>query len=170
MRAYRGVVWRHVPVGAEPLHLGWILKGARGRWNSRRPRLPCIYTALTPEGAIAEYERHVAAYGAPRRRDLVSLRVAVGPVLDLTSRFVRRRFGIGLDAVVGDAAADLAACRTLARRHVLHGDHRAILAPSAALDGAVNLMIFVASTSGIQELADGADRVTIAPGVRWPGA
>jgi hypothetical protein len=131
--------------------------------------LPCIYTALTPEGAIAEYEKHVAAYGAPLRRDLVSLRVAVGPVLDLTSRFVRRRSGIRLDALVGDDADDLARCRALARRQVLDGPFRALLAPSAALDGAVNLMIYVASTSGIRDLADGPDRATIAPGFRWPG-
>ena len=178
MRRFRGLVWRHVPVGAEPLHLGWILKGARGRWNTRRPRLPCIYTALTPEGAIAEYEKQVAAFGGPPRRDLVSLRVSVGPVLDLTSRFVRRRFGIRLDAIVGDActersergADDLAQCRTLARRQVLDGPYHAILAPSAALADAVNLMIYVASTSGIRELADGPDRVTIVPGFRWPGA
>ena len=73
MTRFRGLVWRHVPPGAEPLHLGWILNATRGRWNTRRPRLPCIYTALTAEGAVAEYERHVALFGLWGERDLVSI-------------------------------------------------------------------------------------------------
>lgn len=64
MRRFQGLVWRHVPVGAEPPHLGWILKAARGRWNSRRPRLPCLYAALTPQGAVAEFEKHLATSSA----------------------------------------------------------------------------------------------------------
>lgn len=168
MRVHAGLVWRHIPVGKEPLHLGWILKGARGRWNTKRPRLPCLYTSLTPQGAIAEFEKHLREYAAPRRRDLVSLYVKVGPVLNLTSALVRRRVGISLDAILGDDAGGTAACRAIAREHVLDGSYRAILAPSASLDGAVNLMIYVASTSGIQEIADGPDRVTITPGFRWP--
>ena len=77
MTRFRGLVWRPrtlVPVGAEPLHLGWILKAARGRWNTRRPRMPCLYTALTPGSAIAELDKHAALFGGPARRDLVSLR------------------------------------------------------------------------------------------------
>lgn len=168
MRVHAGLVWRHIPVGREPLHLGWILKGARGRWNTRRPRLPCLYTSLTPQGAIAEFEKHVREYAAPRRRDLVSLYVKVGPVLNLTSALVRRRVGISLAAIVGDDARDRTACRAIAIQHVLKGPYRAILAPSASLAGAVNLMIYVASTRGIQEIADGPDRITITPGFRFP--
>ena len=168
MSFFAGLVWRHIPVGKEPLHLGWILRSARGRWNSRRPRLPCLYTSLTPWGAVAEFEKHVAEYAAPRRRDLVSLRVKVGPVLDLTSRLVRRRIGVSRETIVSATARDQALCRAIARRYILEGSHRAILAPSASLEGEANLMIYVASTSGIQELADGPDRVTITPGFRWP--
>lgn len=123
MTRYRGLVWRHVPVGAEPLHLGYILKATRGRWNTRRPRLPCLYTALTPEGAIAELDKHAAAVAA--------------------------------------------FCRALARREVLHGRYDAILAPSAALRGSVNLMIYTVRTGHIHELANGPDRVTVTPGYRW---
>lgn len=169
MRVYSGVVWRHVPVGAAPLHLGWILKGARGRWNTRRPRLPCVYTSLTPQGAIAEFEKHIAEYTGPRRRDLVSLHVKVGPVLNLTSWLVRKRVGIGLETMESDAPVDLARCRSVARENILHGRYRAILAPSAPSPGAVNLMIYVRSTGGIQELYEGPDRVTITTGFRWPG-
>lgn len=165
MTPFRGRVWRHVPVGAEPLHLGWILKATRGRWNTRRPRLPCLYTSLTPEGAVAEFEKHLAEYGAPRRRDLVSIDVGVGPVLDLTSSRILRRLGLDPAALTGDGPGDLAACRAIARGHVLHGPYRAILAPSASLPGAANLMIYVESTNGIQDLSNGPDRVTITPGV-----
>lgn len=169
MKQFRGRVWRHVPVGAGPLHLGWILKGARGRWNTRRPRLPCLYTALTPQGAIAEFEKHVAEYRWPRERTLVSLDVSVGPVLNLTSPLVRMRVGVRLETLVGDAPTDLVSCRAIAREHVLDGPYRAILAPAAALKGGTNLMIYVVSTNGIQSLADGPDRVQITPGFQWPG-
>jgi RES domain-containing protein len=170
VRRFAGLVWRHVPVGAEPLHLGWILKAARGRWNSRRPRLPCVYTALTPQGAVAEFEKHVAAYGAPgRRRDLVSLRVSVGPVLDLTRSRVVRALDVDPAVLTGDRPSDLAACREVARWAVFDRDYRAILAPSAALAGGVNLMIYLESTRRLA-LANGPDRVTFGAGYRWPEA
>ena len=147
MTRFRGLVWRHVPVGAEPLHLGWILKAARGRWNTRRPRLPCMYTALTPQGAIAELDKHAAEFaGARRRRDLVSVRVRVDGVLDLTSRWTRARLGVSLSTLTGDEPSDVAACRALAVREVLHGRYGAVLAPSAAPDGDVNLMLYVERT------------------------
>lgn len=163
MTRFRGRVWRHVPVGAEPLHLGWILRAARGRWNLRRPRLPCLYTSLTPEGAVAEFRKQIAEYGAPIRRDLVSVDVAVGPVLDLTRPRVLARLGVDPGVLTGDRPGDLVACRELARRNVLHGPYRAILSPSASLAGAANLMVYIESTNGIQELMNGPDRVPIAP-------
>ena len=85
MHHFRGTVWRHIPAGAHPLHVGRILQ-ALGRWN--RPGVfGCLYTALTIEGARAEYEKHFGAVGtAPdtrARREIVSINVEVGPVLDL---------------------------------------------------------------------------------------
>jgi RES domain-containing protein len=168
VRRFQGLVWRHVPVGAEPLHLGWILKGARGRWNTRRPRFPCLYTSLTPRGAIAEFEKHLAAYGGRRTRDLVSLQVSVGPVLDLTRPQTLRTFGLAPATLMGDHPRDLAACRSIARDRVLHGPYRAILAPSASSEGAVNLMIYLLDVHQIQELSNGPDRITIMPGFQWP--
>lgn len=171
MTRFRGLVWRHVPVGAEPLHLGWILKAARGRWNTRRPRLPCLYTALTPEGAIAELDKHATLFGGPARRDLVSIHVAVDGVLDVTHARTRARYGVDLATLTGDAPADLTACRALARRAVLGrdagGSYGAILTPSAALPGGVNLIVYVEHTAHLRTLANGPDRVTIAPGVAW---
>ncbi|CAN5443508.1 hypothetical protein BH24GEM3_BH24GEM3_08620 [soil metagenome] len=168
MTRFRGLVWRHVPVGAVPLHLGWILKASRGRWNSQRPRLPCLSTSLVPEGAVAEFEKHLAEYRAPRRRDLVSIQVSVGPVLNLTSPRNLRRLGIDPNVLTGDRPSDLVACRAIAREHVLHGSYRAILAPSAALQSAIDLMIYIERTHGIAELHDGPDRITVLPGYRGP--
>ena len=100
--------------------------------------MPCICTALTPEGAIAELDKHADQFaGRRRRRDLVSLRVDVGDVLDLTSARVRARLRVPAGALTGDEPSDLALCRTLAQRQVLHGSYGAILAPSAALTGGV---------------------------------
>lgn len=168
MTRFRGLVWRHVPPGAEPLHLGWILNATRGRWNTRRPRLPCIYTALTPEGAVAEYERHVALFGLRGERDLVSIRLDVDDVLDLTSELQRRRCRIPLHAIAGDEPRDLAACRRLAVRAVFRDGYGAILAPSAALPEGVNLMVYELRTDHIRTLLNGPDRTRIVPGRGWP--
>ena len=164
MRRFAGRVWRHVPVGAEPLHLGWILRAGRGRWNSRRPRLPCLYTSLTAAGATAEFEKHHATYGAPRRRDLVSVEVDVGPVLDLTDRRILRAAGIDPEVLTGDRPWELAACRAIAGHFVLGEGYGAILAPSAARTGESNLMIYLRTTAGIRHLGNGPDRLTITPG------
>ena len=74
-----------------------------------------------------------------------------------------------LASVTGDSAKDLAFCRTLAQQHVLRGEYGAILAPSAALPGGVNLMIYNLRTDHIRELSNGPDRVTITPGYNWLG-
>ncbi len=58
----RRLVWRHIPGGSEPLHLGWI-QLARGRWNTQRLRLACLYTALTQTGTLAEYRKHFLSSG-----------------------------------------------------------------------------------------------------------
>lgn len=168
MRNFEGRVWRHIPVGAVPLHLGWILRAGRGRWNTQRPRLPCLYTSLRPQGAIGEYQKHLAEYGHPKRRDLVSLDVSVRPVLDLTSARIRQRLGVSLDTLTGDTSADLIRCRRIAREAVLRDEYCAILAPSASIRGDVNLMIYIESTRGIRSMMDGPDRITIDPAFRWP--
>ena len=51
-------------------------------------------------------------------------------------------------------------------RAIIDDDHRAILAPSAALPGGTNLMIYIESRAGRLELANGPDRITITPEFR----
>lgn len=132
--------------------------------------MPCVYTALTPEGAIAELDKHAAEFaGRSRRRDLVSLRVDVTDILDLTGARTRVRLGVPAGALTGDGDDDLVFCRALARREVLRGAYGAILAPSAALPGGVNLMIYTLRTNHIRELTNGTDRVAITAGYNWTG-
>ena len=113
---FRGVVWRHVPRGAHPLHVGFILK-ASGRWN-RQGRYGCLYTSLSREGALAEYRKYLiraALPGSPHPRDLVSIEVRrVEPVLDLTVEEEQTRLGVSLDTLIGDEPEDLDVCLNLA--------------------------------------------------------
>jgi RES domain-containing protein len=109
------LVWRHVPAGAEPLHFGWMQR-ARGRWNTQRPRLTCLYTAHSADGALAEFEKLAAETVFARApRDLVSIRVTVQPVLDLTEPVVQMLFGITPAQMAGSDSTDLAACRRAAQ-------------------------------------------------------
>lgn len=137
-------VWRIVPAGAFALHVGYILK-SRGRWN-REGVYGCLYTALSEDGALAEAAKYLKRAGvAPKYsppRDLVSLRVRVDNVLDLTSASVRRKLGVSLASLTGDDDADLETCRSLvdlARQQ----EHCGILSPSAALAGSTNLNIYI---------------------------
>lgn len=160
----KGTVWRHVPAGAEPLHLGWMQQ-ARGRWNTQRPRLTCLYTALTQDAALAEFRKHFLRSGLkPHQvnpRDLVSVRVDVDPVLNLTQAAVRITYGIHDEGeLTGDSARHLARCRALARQAVRAG-FRAIRAPSAALRGAHVLLLYPESVAGRCRVHNGSDRLAI---------
>jgi RES domain-containing protein len=151
------LVWRHVPAGAEPLHLGWMQR-ARGRWNTQRPRLTCLYTAYSAEGALAEFEKlAVDTVFARAPRDLVSIRVTVEPVVDLTEAVVQALFDITLTQMAGSDSTDLAACRRAAQTALASG-YRAIRAPSAAAPGERNLMIYPESAAGRLVLENGPDR------------
>jgi len=155
----RREVWRHVPRGAEPLHAGWM-QMARGRWNTQRPRIACLYTAYTAFGALGEYDKLAASEVgyASRPRDLVSIRVDVEPVLDLLDAAVRERYAVTTaELMVGRYTA----CHRLVRQAVLREGFRAIRAPSAAVPGETNLMIYPESQHGRLRYADGASRVAI---------
>jgi RES domain-containing protein len=161
---FQGTVWRHVPAGAHPLHVGRILH-AFGRWN--RPGIfGCLYTALTIEGARAEYDKHFGVTGstpdARTRRDLVSLLVDVGPVLDVTNEDVCTRLQITRAALCADTEEAIELCRSIATWARDQG-HRAILAPSAAMDGAQNLMIYVDGPAHQLHIDVGPNRIPLLP-------
>jgi RES domain-containing protein len=133
---------------------------ARGRWNTQRPGIACLYTAYTDLGALAEYEklaREEAGY-ASRPRDLVSIQVDVAPVLDLADPEVRLRYGITAGQL---CAAGYTACHSVVRRAVLVDGYRAIRAPSAAAPGELSLMIYPESQHGRLRYADGPHRRAI---------
>jgi hypothetical protein len=146
-------------MGAEPLHAGWM-QLARGRWNTQRPRIACLYTSYTAAGALAEYDKLAAGEAgyAARPRDLVSIHVDVEPVLDLGDEDVRARYQVTERGLLG---AGYGTSHRVVREAVLRDGFRAIRAPSAAGEGIVNLMIYPESHSGRLRYSDGPDRLPI---------
>ncbi len=147
-----------MPRGAEPLHYGFLLR-ATGRWN-RQGRYGCLYCALSASGALAEYrkavERGILQSLSPR--ELVSIRVVrVSTVLDLTDPGERREFRITMATIRSNDAAAIEACRAVAD-HARAEGYRALLAPSAARGGGVNLVIYVDAPAAELELENGPDR------------
>ena len=154
----RRLVWRHVPRGAQPLHAGWM-QLARGRWNTQRPRIACLYTSYSAAGALAEYAKLAREAGyATRPRDLVSIQVDVEPVLDLTDPQVQARYAI-TDRLM--RSTGYPPCHRVVREAVLRDGFRAIRAPSAAVEDVLNLMIHPESHDGRLRYADGPDRPAI---------
>jgi hypothetical protein len=159
---FKGKVWRHIPTGAHPLHVGYILK-ARGRWN-REGDYGCIYTSLTKRGAKAEYRKYlhragVARIGLLRPRDLVSLLVEVSPVVDLTDK-TESPVSPKEPFLIGDGPDDLDACRSLADTLRAQG-YAAILTPSAAMTDEKNLVIYIDGPSRNVFLEVGPDRIAL---------
>ena len=159
---FEGLVWRHVPRGANALHIGFILL-ARGRWN-RHDEYGCLYTSLSREGAAAEYAKELGRIGveasADKPKDLVSLNVTVARVLDLTDARQRDRFGVSLETLIGDVDDDVESCRIVADLARLAG-YDAIPSPSAALGGARNLNLHVDGRADHLRLMEGPDRVAL---------
>jgi RES domain-containing protein len=157
---FDGLVWRHVPRGAHPLHIGYILL-ASGRWN-RSGEYGCLYTSLTRAGAIAEYHKELVKVSGisaeeDHPRDLVSIHVVAKRVLDLTKPSTRKRMGISLETITGDRVPDIDACRAIADLARLQG-YRGILSPSAAADGMKNLNLYIDGRGDEVSLMEGGGR------------
>ncbi|NNG15481.1 MAG: RES family NAD+ phosphorylase [Gemmatimonadales bacterium] len=155
---FEGEVWRYLPRGAHPLDLSFLLQ-ADGRWN-RAGEYACLYTSLTRNGAIAEYDKWLGQRVGlmPRddaERDLVTIRVRLASVCDVTDAGVRRRLGVTREAITRDTTASLELCRTIAdwARARQYG---AILSPSAAAGSANNLNIYIDVRPADIELAVGS--------------
>jgi RES domain-containing protein len=159
---FDGLVWRYVPRGAHPLHVGFILL-ARGRWN-RYAEYGCLYTSLSPNGARAEYTKELRRLGVDasddQPKELVSLTVSVARVLDLTDARQRNTFGVALEILTGDSEDDLESCRLVADLARLAG-YDAILSPSAALDGVQNLNLYIDGRADHLRLMEGPDRIPL---------
>jgi RES domain-containing protein len=145
---FRGKVWLHVPSGTEPLHLGKIWKHADGRWNECG-EYPCLYTALTREGALAELKKARSEKGdAEEPRDVVSVEVrCVGPVIDLRDDAACQALADAADCtheralLIEDSKRAFVHCRALGRQARRDG-YTAMIVPSAAAEGEANLVIY----------------------------
>jgi RES domain-containing protein len=164
---FAGRVWRHVPAGAEPLHLGALFRYSEGRWN-RRGEFAALYTALSREGALAEYRKARKVSGtALDPRELVSIDVEVDPVLDLRSidayRSLAERAGEAEHPAFLTETTPHAYehCRRLAEVARADG-YTALVVPSAAAAGEANLVVFVDVVAPKSvRLANGPDREVI---------
>jgi hypothetical protein len=126
----RRLLWRHVSAGARHFTSGGCNEhGVAGTCSE--PRKTCLFTAYTLEGALAEYDKVVAAHPPYRHRprDLVTVFVDVEPVLDLTDSTLQASYRMTDARMRG---ADYRACRHVVRRAILLDGYRAIRAPSAA--------------------------------------
>lgn len=136
---------------------------ATGRWN-RQGVYGCLYTALEPNGALAEYQKYnTHSHGSGRNtpRDLVSIRVGrIGPVLDLTDAQCRAKAGVDLSTLISDDPDDIETCRTVADWARSEG-YQGLLVPSAARSGNTNLIIYIDGSVGNIELDEGSDRRAI---------
>lgn len=169
--SFEGTIWRHLPAEdprtkqpAHPLNFGRILS-ANGRWNVQG-KFGCLYTSLTPRGALYEYRKACLRNPSFRNshRVLVSINVEVEPVLDLREGEVRRKVQLSKETIQGDDPEDVEKCKRTAAEAIY--DHAAIVAPSAAVppsvdDEPANLMIYESSPGQTLELEVGGDRRTI---------
>jgi hypothetical protein len=105
-------------------------------------------------------EREAASSLRAKARELVSLQVDIEPVADLTSQ-ASSPVSVGEAFLTGDEPADLEACRALADSLRKEG-FVAIIAPSAAISGEKNLIIYIDGLAGNIKLDEGGDRVPLA--------
>jgi RES domain-containing protein len=131
---YEGTVYRAV----KP-------KYAKGAWNIHAENIGAphrysdvgrgaLYSGTSKEAVLGELKH----YGVdPRDFALVSKKVKVGNILDLTNAKVRKQLGISLEDLKGDNYFLTQAIGDFARTR-----YSGILVPSAREDGASNLVLF----------------------------
>ena len=123
-----------------------------------------VSTRHCPPMARDEYTKELRRIGidaaTDQPKDLVSLTVSVARVLDLTDAARRNHFGVALETLTGDTDDDLESCRIVADLARLEG-YDAILSPSAALDVARNLNLYIDGRADHLRLMDGPDRIAL---------
>jgi RES domain-containing protein len=137
---FEGVAYRHVAAGRDPLS-GEGARLAGGRWN---PPLSfaVLYLALEMNTAVAEFHRLATKQGlAPADflpRELFTYRARLQRVADLRDDTLAEAVGLSRSGIRADAPSAAQAVGQAAH----HAGFEAILAPSAACDGAV-LAVFL---------------------------
>jgi RES domain-containing protein len=158
---FEGEVWRHIPAGAHPLNLRYVLRAA-GRWN-RVGLYGCLYTSLTEKGAQAEFDKFLIISGLSlvkiKPREIVSIKARVNNVLDITSN---QNGYVNPDALflVGDEHTQIDKCHSLADAARLAG-YNGLLVPSAAMKNEKNLIIYIDGPSEEVDLDVGGKRISI---------
>lgn len=154
----RREVWRYIPKGAHPLHVGYILRAA-GRWN-RAGVYGCLYTSLSEEGAKAEFskclEKANINVDRAKPKDLVKIKVDIDPVMDLTN-IKKSLISPGSPFLTGNESEDLENCHVLADT-IRDQGFAGIIAPSAALEGEKNLIIYIDGPAGKINLDESGTR------------
>ena len=162
-------VWRHVPPGAEPLHLGRLFRFSEGRWNVRG-EYACLYTALTRDGALGELQKARATRGSiVGPRDVVSINIEIEPVLDLRDaeelKALSSAAGVACSPgrLVADGKSAYAYCHRLAEEARRQG-YTGLLVPSGAVSGESNLIVYFDIVAPKQIVIDnGPDRERVDP-------
>jgi RES domain-containing protein len=136
---YQGLAWCHVPADGHPLHLTRLLH-ANGRWNDPA-KFGCLYLSTEPAGAIAEYQKALATGEANGDYHLASVQIRhLAPVADLTQPFTEFP-AVDTRMMTSEDAEALRRCHDLAEV-ARDAGYTGLLVPSAALPGAVDLVVY----------------------------
>ena len=139
--------------------MGFLLK-ASGRWN-RFGEYGCLYTALSRQGAIAEFQKALKHAGLKpeeyQETDLVTVIAEITHVLDLTDPTVLDTNGLTKEALIADTDVSIELCRSIADGARAAG-YTAILCPSAARTGESNLNIYIDGRAAHLNLEAGPHR------------
>lgn len=156
---YEGLAWCHVPADSHPLHLSRVLR-AEGRWNDPA-HFGCLYLCTDQAGAMAEFRKALAAGEAEGEHHLVSVQInRLEPVADLTQPFTDFP-AVDHRMLTSDDPTALRYCHDLSEV-ARDAGYTAMLVPSAALKGAVNLVVYFDVVSPAQvAIEDGPHRTPI---------
>jgi RES domain-containing protein len=144
--AFRSTAVRYA--SRDDLLTGQGAKSAGGRWNPAGG-FATVYTSLTPETALAEYLAHYRYFGWPLSSAMpyvmVGLEITLQKVLDLTDGRVRSSLGVSearmLDTRWRKAGTHESLTQAIGRC-AFEAELEAILVPSSAALGEVNLVVF----------------------------
>src|SRR5690606_158184 len=144
---------------AHPLHLSRVLR-ASGRWNDPE-QFGCLYLCTDQAGALAEFRKALAAGEIDGEHHLASVKINhLQPVADLTQPFTDFP-AVDHRMLASDDPTALRYCQDLAAV-ARDAGYTGMLVPSAALKGAVNLVVYFDVVGPMQvALEDGPHRTPI---------